>query len=93
MRSFRFVALLVAVAGCSFDLAVPEPQRGGVTGTVMRSGGGPLEGLEVKLISSSGSRSLQTTDSAGVFTFSDFAPGGYFIEIRRDGFEPFLLPG
>ena len=60
MRVLRFAALLLLASGCPLDLAVPDaPARGSVTGRVDTQGQGTLEGLEVRLVTASGSRSTQ----------------------------------
>lgn len=64
-------------------------QTGGITGTVTDSvGGGPIEGIEVSVLSESGRRVANVlTDAAGVYLASPLDPGGYTVRFTSPGWE------
>jgi outer membrane receptor for ferrienterochelin and colicins len=69
--------------------ASASAQAGGVTGTVTDSvGGGPIEGVEVSIVSESGRRVASVlTDAAGVYLASPLDPGGYTVRFTSSGWE------
>ncbi len=96
IRSARLVSVLalLPLAGCSFDLSVPDnTARGSLVGRVDTQGRASPDGIDVRLTSAQGAKSTQPTSGGGDFLFGDLAPGVYLLDVQRDGFAPFVLPG
>ncbi len=81
-----FVAGTWLLAGCKFDLSVPDPQRGRVIGSIDTQSRLPLEGQTVTLSSDKGDRRTQLTDANGAFVFSDLPPGLVLVSLALPGF-------
>ncbi|MGA2760970.1 MAG: TonB-dependent receptor [Candidatus Cybelea sp.] len=85
--------VLALIIGC-----VVAPPRafagttGSITGTVARSGGGPIAGARVTAISPSQTETV-TTDASGRFSMLSLAPDTYAITVSKDGFETSTTTG
>ena len=86
-----FVFTMFVLTGC--DDTEVETERGVIRGQVFgqtEAGRAPLAGAEISVVAllvDVTPPDATTTDSDGAFELSDVAPGGYGLEVSREGYE------
>src|SRR5918994_3824214 len=87
MAAFTLAALSV------WSLSAYAQSSGTVSGVVKDQQGASVSGAKVSLIPSQQPAVQSTeTDSSGLFSFQDVAPGSYEIRIEHSGFTSHRLP-
>ena len=81
------LAATLILAGASRLALAQEPTTGSIGGRVMETGGGPLPGATVAVVSSQGSRQA-STDEGGRFLVPYLTPGLYTVRVELAGFAP-----
>ncbi len=82
--------LAAALAGAPAQ-AARKAGDGAVAGTVTGTDGEPLDGVEITLVASDGTRATTTTDQRGKFSMTVPA-GEYVVALDKEGYAPFSSP-
>ena len=83
------LSLLAMITLISSPLLAQTPAAtGSISGTVTSPSGATLAGAKVSITDSNGKVSTSTTDSRGVYTVGNLAPGSYGVRAEVSGFKP-----
>ncbi len=94
--TFRFIPLLLLLALITFSVRLDAAGEGRISGKIKAPGGQGLLGAVVAVFTegSDGSTiALTRSDRNGSYVFAGLAPGSYYLEVSRPGYEPITTEG